>query len=174
MGGMMRFINVAIPNGRFLAGADMVLPEDIKMSDGTVMKKGKRYFTFDELAALQSEHKMPYGAVVPTEDEFYQIVSNVIKYIRCNYGYDGCTAVEVLEQSLGFGMNGWIDAEDMDRYNADPEGFTDVKYVGDCGCYLSDSEGHLGVAILSLAADGNVSVEYGARGCGFSFRPVTY
>lgn len=164
-----RLVSVVLPSGRRLAGIDFALQKDITMADGTVMKKGKKYFTFDEANALVNERKLPFLETVPTEDEFYQAIS----MFRPADG-DTHTAAEILGEALDFKLNGWIVPGDMDRYNADPENFTDVKCLGDCGCYLSDTECCKGVSVLCLGADGYVGVECGGKGYGFSLRSVLY
>lgn len=175
MSKVRRLISVGLPSGLRLSGQDMVLEEDIKLFDGTVMKKGKKYFTYDEIMALDAEGKLPHDAVVPTSDELDQVIDKVISRIRRNYGGEGHTEVEMLEQALGYGLNGWIEPRDMERYNADPENFDGVCHVGVCGCYLSDSVTQEGVSILFLCGDdGSVCVECGGREYGFSFHAVTY
>ena len=54
-----------------LAPEDFVLKKDFKLKDGTILKKGKRYFIYDEAMALEEELFEPQGYISISDMDEY-------------------------------------------------------------------------------------------------------
>lgn len=100
-----------------LAPEDFVLEEDFKLKDGTILKKGKRYFTYDEAMALEKELFEPNGWRLPTVEEF------MILYVAYGLNENGEDDPKALHEALKLETQGYITTNDMDEYNNDPENF---------------------------------------------------
>lgn len=159
-----------------LAPEDFVLKADFKLKDDTILKKGKRYFTYDEAMALEEELFKPNGWRLPTTREFM--------LLHATYGVDenGKNDAKAFYEVLNLEPQGYIRSNGMDEYNKNPENFeknggtvlnraTDgywwsrnASSATDANC-LSTDISHLGGV---YARDSNY------RGCGYSVRCVIY
>lgn len=100
-----------------LAPEDFVLKADFRLSDGIILKKGKRYFTYDEAMALEKELLEPNGWRLPTTQEF------MLLYAAYGLDENGQDDPKALREALKFEPQGYIDSDDMDEYNEAPENF---------------------------------------------------
>lgn len=98
-----------------IAPTDFVLPCDFRLKDGTVLKRGKRFFTYDEAMALEEQLFKPNGWRLPSKAEF------VMLYGAYGIDDDGGDDANNLMSEMKLEANGWISSEDMDDYNEDPE-----------------------------------------------------
>lgn len=100
-----------------ITSEDFVLPCDYQLKDGTVLKKGKRYFTFDEAKALEEQLFKPNGWELPTVKDFM--------ILHATYGLDknGRDDPKALHKALNLDCNGFISSSNMEKYNKDPENF---------------------------------------------------
>lgn len=103
--------SLSLTNNITLASEDFVLPIDFELKDGTVMKKGKRYFTYDEAMALEKELFKPNGWRLPETKEFMTL--------HAYYGLDDNSQdnVAALYSTLRLEATGWIDYRGMKKYN---------------------------------------------------------
>ena len=114
---IVAFQNDLIDSEIKLAPEDFVLKKDFRLKDGTILKKGKRYFTYDEAMALEEELFEPNGWRLPTIQEFM--------LLHAIYGLDenGQDNPKALHKDLQLEPQGYISSSDMDEYNEDPENY---------------------------------------------------
>lgn len=117
----------------YIASADLYLTKDIVMPDGTVYRRGKKYFSYPE--ALNIIGFMNYQNVtknsvydylydLPTSEEYKQIIGR--------FGFkDGILHSYHLATGLGLGFYGSIGIiRTLDEYNQSPQDFIYEQALG--------------------------------------------
>ena len=141
------------------APENLIIPEDITLKDGTVLRKGKRFFSWYEAIALAAENKLPKGWRLPTADELRQLHDK--------------TGLKFIIRTLSLGLNGWIASSNMDEYNADPENFADLHGQGSYGLYWSSTAYYANYAyVFRCDSDCYVCVGYDTKNVGNLVRCV--
>lgn len=165
-------VSIRVKPGYRLSAMDLVLKEDIIIPAGTtlmdnsvvpetmVFKKGKKYFTLDEIRILtNSEYRPLRGRLLPSADDWRRLIPI--------YGHNGPNSMMKI---VGLKLNGLIEPKDMAEYNADPEGFKNIQYLGEQGYYLADPTYSDGTSALCLIDNGYLDVNTAYPDGGYSVR----
>ena len=145
--------------GITFAPEDLVLDEDVTLKDGTILKKGKKYFSWYEATALAAEGQLPKGWRLPTAKELRKLRDKV--------------SLERIKKILRFGLNGYVISRKMDEYNDDPEHFENIHGQEVDGYYWSGTECCADYAYeFEFYKDGYTDVDSDYKHHGFSIRCV--
>lgn len=101
---------INLVNNINLAPEDFVLPVDFKLKDGTVLRKGRQYFTYDEAMALEEELFKPHGWRLPESREF------VMLYGAYGIDKDGKDDVKSFHKNLHLELTGWVPDDVIEKY----------------------------------------------------------
>lgn len=161
---------IYLVNNINLAPEDFVLPVDFKLKDGTVLRKGRQYFTYDEAMALEEELFKPHGWRLPEVREF------VMLYGAYGIDKEGNDDAKSFHENLHLELTGWVSDDAIEKYGITlDEGLvigrttgghwwsrnaSSAAYANDLDTYLSSGTGH-------VYAQGS-----SYRGLGFSVRCV--
>ena len=111
-----------------IAATDLCLSQDYKLFDGTIFRKGAKYFTFPEIKALLWRLEL-LGQIsdecdIPTDEECEQIIAQ--------YGWkDGVCRSNNLASELGLGYYGYIGIiSSIDAYSRAPRDFHYSQALG--------------------------------------------
>lgn len=163
--------SLSLTNNITLASEDFVLPVDFELKDGTVMKKDRRYFTYDEAMALEKELFKPNGWRLPETKEFM--------ILHAYYGLDdnGQDNVAALYSTLRLEATGWIDYRDMKKHNlALNEYGTVVRRTTNGNWWSRNASTTTDANYLNTHISSNTGYVYAQhsayRGYGFSIRCV--
>ena len=105
---------ITTSNGLYIARENFSITEDTILPDGTVFKKGKKFFTMSELLLLKNAGKFPKGWDIPNGGELIDIARE--------FGTkNGIRHPHYLIASLGLELEGTLlNGENFDEYNKDP------------------------------------------------------
>ena len=105
---------IVTSSGLYIAREDYYIAKDITLADGTIFRKGKKFFTLDELLLLREAGEFPKGWDIPNECE----LANIAREFGVK---DGIRHPHYLMTSLGLGLEGTpVNGDGYDLYNLDP------------------------------------------------------
>lgn len=135
-------------NGLYIAPENYRVDKDVTIGNGTVIKKGKEFFTLLDLFALRSAGALPEGWDIPTKQELQDIADE--------FGIvEGCRHAHHLMESLGLSLRGTpLGAESFKRYNENPRaGGCYITGRNNIGYYLGVDEIHANSAAMLFIND---------------------
>ena len=105
---------ITTSNRLYIARENFSITENTILPDGTVFKKGKKFFTMSELLLLKNAGKFPKGWDIPNGGELIDIARE--------FGTkNGIRHPHYLIASLGLELEGTLlNGENFDEYNKDP------------------------------------------------------
>ena len=135
-------------NGLRIAPENYRVDKDVTIGNGTVIKKGKEFFTLSELFTLRSAGALPEGWDIPTKQELHDIADE--------FGIlDGCRHTHHLMTSLGISLMGTpLGGESYVRYNKNPRaGGCFIIGRNAIGYYLGTNESRANSAAMLFIND---------------------
>lgn len=153
----------------YIAREDYRISEDVALSDGTIFKKGKRFFTISELFLLREAGAFPEGWDIPNGCELIDITREFGTKNSNRHPHH-------LMTSLGLELGGTpMGGANYDRYNSDPmhcdhciigrniAGYylgASVDGINTCMLFISDCEDGFYVAPCKNSAIGQVRLVF--------------